>query len=49
MFCFVFVSVDHRFYHGNYLSSNNQFLDGPDDAGFILVSSELKVGIKIDK
>lgn len=34
--------MDHRFYHGNYLSSNNQFLDGPDDAGFILVSSELK-------
>lgn len=44
---FFFLCVaDNRFEHGNYLSSNNQFLDGSDDAGFIFVSSELKVNFK---
>lgn len=38
--------ADNHFEHGNYLSSNNQFLDGSDDAGFIFVSSELKVNFK---
>ena len=37
--------ADNHFEHGNYLSSNNQFLDGSDDAGFIFVSSEIKVKI----
>jgi len=37
--------AENRFEHGNYLSSNSQFLDGSDDAGFIFVSSELKVKI----
>lgn len=43
---FFFCVADNRFEHGNYLSSNNQFLDGSDDAGFIFVSSELKVTFK---
>lgn len=34
--------LENRFEHGNYLSSNNQFLDSSDDAAFIFVSSELK-------
>ena len=41
-FPFIFVA-ENRFEHGNYLSSNNQFLDSSDDAAFIFVSSELKV------
>ena len=39
--------AENRFEHGNYLSSNNQFLDRNDDAGFIFVSSELKVKYQI--
>jgi len=40
-FCFL---TGNSFQHGNYLSSNDQFLDSLDDAGFIFVSSEVKVG-----
>ena len=39
--------AENRFQHGNYLSSNNQFLDSADDAAFIFVSSELKVKFEI--
>lgn len=41
IFCFL---AGNTFQHGNYLSSNDQFLDSLDDAGFIFVSSEVKVG-----
>ena len=44
IFCFVFFLTGNSFQHGNYLSSNDQFLDSLDDAGFIFVSSEVKVG-----
>ena len=43
IFCFFFLT-GNSFQHGNYLSSNDQFLDSLDDAGFIFVSSEVKVG-----
>ena len=39
-----FFLTGNSFQHGNYLSSNDQFLDSLDDAGFIFVSSEVKVG-----
>ena len=45
-FLVIFVA-ENRFEHGNYLSSNSQFLDGIDDAGFIFVSSEIKVKFQI--
>ena len=38
-----FAVAGNRFQHGNYLSSNDQFLDSSNDAGFVLVSSEVKV------
>lgn len=44
IFCCVFFLTGNSFQHGNYLSSNDQFLDSLDDAGFIFVSSEVKVG-----
>lgn len=34
--------LGNSFQHGNYLSSNDQFLDSTNDAGFIFVSSEVK-------
>ena len=40
-----FFLTGNSFQHGNYLSSNDQFLDSLDDAGFIFVSSEVKVGL----
>ena len=45
IFCCVFFLTGNSFQHGNYLSSNDQFLDSLDDAGFIFVSSEVKVGL----
>jgi len=34
--------LGNRFEHGNYLSSNDQFLDSSNDAAFLFVSSEVK-------
>ena len=41
------VVAGNRFEHCNYLSSNEQFLDSANDAGFIFVSSEVKVILQI--
>lgn len=46
---FLASKFENYFEHGNYLSSNEQFLDSINDAGFLFVSSEIKpkpVGLK---